>query len=129
MKRRRSLTLAALLVLLAATTAIGQEAEDTPATESPPQAPATIEAGDALVAEGDLTGAAEVFRAVTDAEPKNAQAWFKLGSALLGAEQHASAAEAFEKAYRYEYTPKELLAFMAARAYAADGATGKANDF
>jgi len=133
MRATRVLKLAAMAVALAAVTVAGHAQEAAPPPESPPEAtpeaPPTLEQGDTLSADGDLAGAAEVYRAVTETDPKNAEAWFKLGRALLGTEQYAPAAEAFEKAYRYEYTPKELLAFYAARAYAADGATGKAADF
>jgi tetratricopeptide (TPR) repeat protein len=133
MRATRTLIFAALVVALALTIAVGQDPEESPAAEtpaeSPAETPATLERGDALAADGDLAGAAKVYRAVTEAKPKNAEAWFKLGRALHQTEQYAEAAAAFEKAYKFEFTPKAALAFNAARTYAADGASGKATDF
>jgi tetratricopeptide (TPR) repeat protein len=121
MRATRILILTALVVTLVPMLALGQDPEESP--------PATLEQGDALAADGDLAGAAQVYRAVTEADPKNGDAWFKLGRTLFETKEYSDAAAALDKAYKLDYKPKEALAFYAARAYAADGATGRATDF
>ena len=85
-----------------------------------------LERADALYAEENWSGAAEAYRAVTEAEPDNAEAWLKLGLAFHKLEQYKQAAEAFTYAQEKGYEPEQLVMFNLAKSYAADGATGLA---
>ncbi len=98
------------------------------ATLTPAQdEPATgLERADALYGEENWSGAAEAYRAVTEAEPDNAEAWFKLGLTFHKLEQYKPAVEAFTHAQDKGYQPEQLVMFNLAKSYAAEGATGLA---
>jgi tetratricopeptide (TPR) repeat protein len=80
---------------------------------------ATPEA-DALFNRQDWAGAARAFKTVTDQNPGDGRAWFRLASALRRLEDYPAAAAAFQRAADLKF--QVPLAFAGvARAYAAAG--------
>src|SRR5947209_2104794 len=62
------------------------------------QTPGPSPGGDALFAKQDWAGAAKEFQRVTEQDPKNGRAWFRLGTALQKLNKSAEARQAFERA-------------------------------
>ncbi len=57
--------------------------------------------GQAIMQAGDLSGAEEIFRSLTEANPANGQAWFFLGFALHGQKKLGPALEAHRRAAEF----------------------------
>ncbi len=101
-------TLAALT--LAATPRTGGGAESAAATVS------TAAHADSTFARHDWKGAAAEYRAIVNAEPDNAFAWFRLGISLQSGGDYPGAIEALTKAESIRHNP--LAMFHLAGAYA-----------
>lgn len=69
-----------------------------PAATAAADAAAQLAQADSLVAKGDASGAVEVLRALTQAEPTNAEAFRRLGEALELTENRTAAIEAYTAA-------------------------------
>ena len=86
------------LLSLACAALLAGDGKPTPAPAPPPG----LGAGMAKLQAGDAAGAAAIFRAVTEREPKNARAWRSLGVASIRAKDLATAEAAFRKALELE---------------------------
>ncbi len=78
-----------------------------------------------LFASGDFAGAAEAYRAATDAEPDNGAAWFGLGRAQFESRRVDPAIAAFERALELGFEPARTMLHLA-RCHAATGADEQA---
>lgn len=81
---------------------------------------ATVEKAASVFQAGDWVEAARLYRAVTEAEPDNANAWFGLGRALYASRQADASLAAFEKALELGFQPP-LTMIQIARGHAAKG--------
>ncbi len=78
------------------------------------QAPTpSLEDAAGLMANQDWPGAAQAFRALTEAEPTNAAAWFGLGRSLFESHQVDGAIEAYGKSLELGFQPARTMIHLA----------------
>ena len=87
--------------------------------------PTLLQQAAALQASGDWAGAANLYQAITEAEPENGAAFFGLGRALYDTRRVDPAITAYEKALELGFRPSASV-LQLARAHAAKGDDGKA---
>ncbi len=74
--------------------------------------------GDSLFAKGDFAGAAREFKRITDANPEDGRAWFRLAASLNRIGKYEEAIQAFQAAIKYQFQAPFAMAGVA-RGYAA----------
>jgi tetratricopeptide (TPR) repeat protein len=80
---------------------------------------------DTLFNKGDWAGAARAFKTVTDQNPSDGRAWFRLASSLHRLQDYAASAAAFQHAAELKFQAPLAMAGVA-RAFAAAGDTAQA---
>ena len=89
------------------------------------QGPSPTPEADALFAKQDWAGAAREFKAVTDRQPSDGRAWFRLGSAKHRLAKYEEAREAFRYAIDNRFQAPYAMAGIA-REYSAENEPAKA---
>src|SRR5882724_3994509 len=72
---------------------------------------------DELFTKGDFAGAALQFKRITDANPEDGRAWFRLGAALHRSGKYTESVQAFQAAIEHQFQAFAMAGV--ARAYAA----------
>ncbi|HWC97611.1 MAG TPA: hypothetical protein VG456_12690 [Candidatus Sulfopaludibacter sp.] len=81
--------------------------------------------GDALFNQQDWAGAAREFKLVTEQNPQDGRAWFRLAATLHRLEKFADSIAAFQRAADLQFQPPQAFAAIA-REYAAEGDAAQA---
>jgi tetratricopeptide (TPR) repeat protein len=89
------------------------------------QGPSPTPEADALFAKQDWASAAREFKAVTERQPADGRAWFRLGSALHRLARYEEARDAFRHAIENQFQGPYAMAGIA-REYSAENDPGKA---